>query len=97
MICLFFERSLQLRQQLLNSSSSLLEFRNVLNQSAGCIRVEHPPFRSGRLLVEIRVVMMVPMMVMVVCDHHNLYLRRIGQCKTGKGNKTDLELVHDPL
>jgi len=33
------------------------------------------------------VVVMVPMMVMVVCDHHNLYLRRIGQCKTGKGNK----------
>jgi len=43
------------------------------------------------------VMVMVPMMVMVVCDHHNLYLRRIGQCKTGKGNKTDLELVHDPL
>ena len=43
------------------------------------------------------VVVMVPMMVMVVSDHHKLYLRRIGQCKTGKRNKTDPDLVHDPL
>ena len=86
MICLFFERSLQLRQQLLNSSSRLLEFRNVLNQSAGCIRVEHPPFRSGRLLVEIRVVMMVPMMVMVVYDYDNLTLRRSGHREAEKEN-----------
>jgi hypothetical protein len=43
------------------------------------------------------VVMMVPMMVMVVYDYHNLSLHLIGQCKTEKENKTDPELVHDPL
>jgi hypothetical protein len=38
-------------------------------------------------LVEIGVVaMMVPMMVMVVHDHHNLSLGRIGHCNTEKEN-----------
>jgi hypothetical protein len=31
-----------------------------------------------------RVMMMVPMMVMVVDDHHNLALRGIGHCKAEK-------------
>ena len=60
----------------------------------GRTRVEHPPLRIGGLLVEIRVVMMVPMMVMVVYDHDNLSLRRIGHCKAEKENETDPELVH---
>jgi hypothetical protein len=34
------------------------------------------------------VVMMVTMMVMVVYDHHNLRLRRVGQCETDKKRET---------
>jgi hypothetical protein len=60
----------------------------------GHTRVEHPPFRIGGLLVEIRVVMVVPMMVRVVYDHDNLSLRRIRRCKAEKENETDPELVH---
>lgn len=60
----------------------------------GRTRVEHPPLRIGGLLVEIRVVMMVPMMVMVVYDHDNLSLRRIRRGKAEKENETDPELVH---
>ena len=60
----------------------------------GHTRVEHPPLRIGGLLVEIRVVMMVPMMVMVVYDHDNLSLRRIRRGKAEKENETDPELVH---
>ena len=59
----------------------------------GRTRVEHPPLRIGGLLVEIRV-MMVPMMVMVVYDHDNLSLRRIGHCKAEKENQSDPELLH---
>ena len=59
----------------------------------GLTRVEHPPLRIGGLLVEIRV-MMVPMMVMVVYDHDNLSLRRIGHCKAEKENQSDPELLH---
>jgi len=60
----------------------------------GHTRVEHPPLRIGGLLVEIRVVMVVPMMVMVVYDHDNLSLRRIRRGKAEKENETDPELVH---
>jgi hypothetical protein len=64
----------------------------------GRIRVKHPCFRSlAKLLVEIGVVMMVPMMVMVMHDYHNLSLRRLGHCKTRKENQTDPELVHTLL
>jgi hypothetical protein len=57
-------------------------------EGAACNGVEQQPFGSlGGLLAKIGVlVMMVTMMVMVVHDHHNLSLRRIGHCKAEKQN-----------
>jgi hypothetical protein len=45
--------------------------------------------------VKIRVmVMMVPIMVMMVYDHHNLSLRGVGNRKTEKESETKPESLH---
>jgi len=65
----------------------LLYTTHASDSRPGCLRVKHPPFCSGRLLVEIRVVMMPMMvMVMVVRDHDNLALRSVGNCKAEEEN-----------
>ena len=49
------------------------------------------------LLNKMGVVVMVVPMMMVVYDHHNLALRRIGHCKAEQENYTGPELVHSLL
>jgi hypothetical protein len=111
MIRLFFEGSFNLASQLLNPSGSLLSYTvlrtgkphyllcttTASNSRYGNIRRTTPFSKRGWLLVELGMVMMVPMMVMVMHDYHNLSLRRIGYCKAKKENQTDPELVHTLL
>jgi hypothetical protein len=94
MICRFFEGSFNFADSLLSSAIHSAKRRQYLLQTthastagADCHGAQQSPFRSlDGLLVEIGVMMVVPTMVMVVYDHYNLSLCRIGHREAEEEN-----------
>ena len=86
MMCLFFEGSFNLASSRLNSAIRYADRREFLLQMTDALEGQRrlhdakqlPFLILDGLLVKIGVVVM---MVMVMHDHFNLALRRIGHCK----------------
>lgn len=82
-----------------------------VQRTLGMVRAPHPcrfsarkPSRQGRdngifdrLLADLEVRVVVMTMVAVVNDHHDLRLRRIGNCEAEDEHETEQNLFHDSV